>query len=189
MRNGVIASLLAVLILISLGAGYFFGTSSQRAQTSTAAESTQTITIYTRGNSPATANLISITSVRDETFVTWSTTLNTCASCTTHGGGSTFTYPLAVNYSGGQWDLHYWVQNFSGTQNSISGNLNGSGNSQIWITFYVAGYAQYTLCASATKLPNDSQQNGLPLTLSGLGPSESTTNSTSAVEVCGTMAV
>ena len=173
MRNGAVASLLVVAILVSLGAGYFVGTTGQRTP-----------------NSQATTNLVSMTTFRTETFVTWHTTLNTCASCTSHGGGATFTYPLAVNYSGGRWGLHYWVQNFSGTQNSISGDLNGSGDSQISITFYVAGYVQYTLCASATKLPNDSQQGyELPLTLGGLGPSESTTNSTSTVEVCGTMAV
>ena len=166
MRKWAIASLLVVVILVSLGAGYFFGTTSQRA-------------------SP-----VSITTVDDETFVTWHTTLNTCAACTSHGGGATFTIPLSVNYSGGPWSLHYWVQNFTGTQNSISGSLYGSGNSSIWITFYVAGYAEYTLCASATKFStNSSQQNNLPLTLGGLGPSESTTNSTQTVETCGTMAV
>jgi len=165
-RNWAIASLLVVVILVSLGAGYFFGTTSHRA------------------------NPVSITTVNDETFVTWRTTLNTCASCTSGGGGgATFTYPLSVNYGGGQWSLHYWVQNFTGTQNSISGNLNGSGDSSIWITFYVAGYAQYTLCVSATKLPFSPQQSELPLTLSGLSRSVSTTNSTSTVEACGTMAV
>ena len=167
MRNGAIATLLVVIILVSLGAGYFFGATSQRT------------------------NLVSVTTVSDETFVTWRTTLNTCASCTSGGGGgATFTFPLSINYSGGPWSLHYWVQNFSGTQNSISGSLNGSGNSSIWITFYVAGYAQYTLCASATKLPNDSQQQyDLPLTLSSLGQYASAANSTSTVETCGTMAV
>ena len=103
MRNRAIASLLVVVILVSLGAGYFFGTTSQRT------------------------NLVSITTVGDETYVTWHTALNTCASCTSHGGGATFTFPLSVNYSGGPWSLHYWVQNFTGTQNSISGNLNGKG--------------------------------------------------------------
>ena len=165
MKNKAVASLLVVVILVSLGVGYFIGTTSQRA------------------------NLVSITTVGDETFVTWHTTLNNCASCTRSGGGATFTFPLNVNYSGGLWSLHYWVQNFTGRQNSISGSLNGSGNSQIWITFYVAGYAEYTLCVSATKLPLSPQQSDFPLTLSGLSRSMSTTNSTSTVEACSTMAV
>jgi hypothetical protein len=165
MRNKAYASLLVVVILVSLGAGYFFGTTSQRT------------------------NLVSITTVGDETFVTWHTTLNNCASCTASGGGAPFTFPLSINYSGGLWSLHYWVQNYTGTQNSISGSLYGSENSSIWITFYVAGYTEYTFCVSATPLPLSQQQYDLPLTLSGLGRSVSTTNSTSTVEACSTMAV
>ena len=165
MKKWAIASLLVVVILVSLGAGYFFGTTSQRP------------------------NLVSITTIRDETFVTWHTTLNNCASCTASGGGATFTFPLDINYSGGPWSLHYWVQNYTGTQNSISGSLNGSGNSSIWITFYVAGYAEYTLCVSATPRTLSPQQSVLPLTLSGLSRSVSTTNSTLTVEGCSTMAV
>lgn len=165
MKNKAVASLLVVVILVSLGAGYFIGTTSQRA------------------------SLVSITTVGDETFVTWHTTLNNCASCTASGGGATFTFPLSVNYSGALWSLHYWVQNLTGTQNSISGSLDGSGNSQISITFYVAGYAEFTLCASATKFSLSPQQGDLPLTLSGLSRSVSTTNSTSTVVACGTMAV
>jgi len=168
MKNKAVASLLVVVILVSLGVGYFIGTTSQRA------------------------NLVSITTVSDETFVTWHTTLNNCASCTASGGGATFTFPLSINYSGGLWSLHYWVQNYTGTQNSISGSLYGSGNSSIWITFYVAGYAEYTLCVSATPLPLSPQQSDLPLTLSGLSPNVSTTpkmNSTSTAEACSTMAV
>ena len=165
MRNRAIASLLVVVILASLAAGYFFGITSQRT------------------------NPVSITTVDDETFVTWHTTLNTCAACTSHGGGATFTIPISVNYSGGLWSLHYWVQNYTGTQNSISGSLYGSGNSSISITFYVAGYAEYTLCVSATKFSPSPQQYNLPLTLSSLGQYASTANSTSTVETCGTMAV
>ena len=182
MRNEVFASLLAVVILVSLGAGYFIGTTSQRAQTSTATKYTQTITVYTLGSSSATTNLVSITTVGSETFVTWNTTLRP----TGNNVGTTFVYPISVNYTG-QWSLHYWVENYTGTQNSISENLIGSGNSEIWITF--SAYGQYTLCASATKFPTDSsRQYSLPLTLGVLGPSQSTTNSTSTVEVCGTMA-
>ena len=143
------------------------------------------------GNSQPYNSKVAFTStVGSETFVTWSTTLNTCASCTSHGGGATFTFPLSITYGGGPWSLHYWVQNFTGTQNSISGNMLGSGNSSIWITFYVGGYAQYTLCASATKLANDSPQlYNLPLTLAGLNRNVTATGSNSTVESCGTLTV
>jgi hypothetical protein len=161
MKVGIVA---VVLVAILFGAivGYLVGTSAR-----------QTVTAP------------SVTTVGSEIFVTFHTTLNACNACS---GGGTFTYPLSLNYSGGPWILHYWVQNYTGTQNSISGSLVGSGNSSIWITFYVGGYVEYTLCASATKAPNDSQQlYDLPLTLSSLGQYLVTTNST--VETCGTMAV
>lgn len=190
MRNKAVASLLVVVVLVSVGAGYLIGTTSQHTQTTTATEFTQT-TVYTLG-SPliTTTNSISISSVGSETFVTFLITLTACTSCNNTVGGATFTYPLSINYGGGPWGLHYWVENFSGTQNSINGNLVGSGNSDTWITFYVAGYAQYTLCASATKFPNDSPQLfDIPLTLSLFDQNESATESNSTVEVCGTMAV
>jgi uncharacterized protein (UPF0333 family) len=180
MKNEAIASLLVVVILASAGAGYFIGTTSQRAQTSTATESTQTITVYTLGSSPTTTNLVSVTTVGSETFVTWNATLRP----TGNNAGATFVYPISVNYTG-PWSLHYWVENYTGTRNSISGNLIGSGNSEIWITF--SAYAQYTLCASATKLPNDSAYSST-LTLSVLGQNGDTTASDPTVEVCGTMA-
>ena len=179
-----IASLLAVAVIVGIACGTVF---FPRTLTLT---TTQTATQTTILPTSQRTSLVSIKTVGNETFVTWNTTLNTCASCTSHGGGATFTFPLSVNYSGGPWSLHYWVQNFTGIQNSISGSLYGSGNSSIWITFYVAGYAEYTLCASATKLPNDSQQQyDLPLTLSSLGQYATAANSTSTVETCGTMAV
>lgn len=163
MKVGIVAVVL-VAILFGATAGYLVGTSAR-----------QTVTAP------------SVTTVGSEIFVTFHTTLNACNACS---GGGTFTYPLSLNYSGGPWILHYWVQNYSGTQNSINGNLIGSGNSEIWITFYVAGFVQYTLCASATKMPNDSPQlYDLPLTLSSLGQYVTATNSNSTVETCGTMAV
>jgi hypothetical protein len=159
MKTRIIAVVL-VAILFGATAGYLVGTSAR-----------QTVTAP------------SVTTVGSEIFVTFHTTLNACNACS---GGGTFTYPLSLNYSGGPWILHYWIQNYSGTQNSISGNLVGSGNSSIWITFYVGGYVEYTLCAIATKAGNDSSQQ-FPLTLSSLGQYVITTNST--VETCGTMAV
>ena len=163
MKVGIVAVVL-VAILFGATAGYLVGTSAR-----------QTVTAP------------SVTTVGSEIFVTFHTTLNACNACS---GGGTFTYPLSLNYSGGPWILHYWLQNYSWTQNSINGNLIGSGNSEIWITFYVAGYVEYTLCASATKMPNDSpQQFGLPLTLSSLGQYVTAANSNSTVETCGTMAV
>jgi hypothetical protein len=180
MRDEIIAALVIVLVIASAGVGYFIGTTSQRAQPSTVTEYTQTITVYTLGSSSATTNLVSITTVGSETFVTWNTTLRP----TGNNVGTTFVYPISVNYTG-QWSLHYWVENYTGTQNSISENLIGSGNSEIWITF--SAYAQYTLCASATKLPSDSVSSPT-LTLSVLGQNGDTTASDPTVEVCGTMA-
>ena len=183
MKGQIAVVLIVVALFAGAGIGYFGSTLSQTTIP-------KTYTITQGFTTSQRANPVSITSVGDETFVTWHTTLNTCAACTSHGGGATFTFPLSVNYSGGPWSIHYWVQNSTGTQNSISGSLNGSGNSSIWITFNVAGYAQYTLCASATKLPNDSQQQyDLPLTLSSLGQYATAANSTPTVETCGTMAV
>jgi hypothetical protein len=174
--NGIVAVVL-VAILFGATAGYLVGTSARQTVTATSLTTLGSV-VY---DEP------SVTTVGSETFVTFHTTLNACNACS---GGGTFTYPLSLNYSGGPWILHYWVQNYSGTQNSINGNLIGSGNSEIWITFHVGGYVQYTLCASATKGPNDSPQlYDLPLTLSSLGQDVTATNSNSTVETCGTMAV
>ena len=178
MRNGVIAALLVAAIIVGAGAGYLLGNVNERTTTTTRLE-------Y------STANSESVTTVGSETFVDFHTTLASCPTCHTTIGATKFTYTLSVNYSGGPWMLHYWVQNFTGTQSSINGNLIGSGNhSEIWISFYVAGYAQYTLCASATKLPNDSPQRyDLPLTLSLIDKTDTAANSDSTAEVCGTLAV
>jgi hypothetical protein len=159
MKIGIVAVVL-VAILFGATVGYLVGTSAR-----------QTVTAP------------SVTTVGSEIFVTFHTTLNACNACS---GGGTFTYPLSINYSGGPWILHYWVQSYSGTQNSISGNLVGSGNSSIWITFYVGGYVEYTLCASATPAGNNYPVQ-YPLTLSSLGQNVTSTGST--VETCGTMAV
>ncbi len=143
-------------------------------------------TSTTSESSLSSSNSISISSVGSETFVTFETTIG----INTTVGGATFVYPISINYNGGPWLLHYWVQNYSGTQNSISGNLIGSVNSSIWITFYVSGYVEYTLCASATKMPNDSpRQFDLPLTLAVFNQNETAIGSNSTVEVCGTMGV
>jgi hypothetical protein len=180
MKDEVAIALIVVLVISCAEVGYYIGTTSQRAQTSTATEYTQTITVHTLGGSPTTTNLVSITTVGSETFITWSSTLRPAGN----NIGATFVYPVSVNYSG-PWSLHYWVENYTGTQNSISGNLIGSGNSEIWITF--SAHAQYTLCASATKLPSDSAYSPV-LTLSVLGRNGNTTASNPTVEVCGTMA-
>jgi hypothetical protein len=174
MKTSVIAVIL-VTVLSGATAGYLVGTSARATLTATSLTTVSSVAYQ----EPA------VTTVASGIYVTFHTTLNACNSCS---GGGTFTYPLSLNYSGGPWILHYWVQNYSGTQNSISGNLVGSGNSSIWITFYVGGYVQYTLCASATKAPNDSPQlYNLPLTLSSLGQNVTTKGSTA--ETCSTLAV
>lgn len=186
MKYGTIASLLVVALIMGAVSGtVLFPRTLTRTVTLT-----QTVTNSIFSGSPTIAtNSVSVTSVGSETFVGWHTIL-ACAGCDNTTAGATFDYPLSVNYSGGPWILHYWVQNYSGTQNSINGNLIGSGNSEIWITFNVAGYAQYTLCASATKAPNDSpQQFDLPLTLSLLNQNETAIGSNPTAEVCGSMAV
>ena len=175
---------LAVAIVVAgvaIGAGIlassYLGTATTVTRTSTTTVTTSTF----RGNSSATTtNSVSTSSIGSETFVTFETTLTACCNSTT--GGGTFDYPLSIE-SIGTWTMHYWVQNYSGTENSIEGNLNGAGNSETWITFSVEGYVGYTLCASATVLPP-----GPPLTLS-LFNQNTTTGSNPTVEVCGTMAV
>jgi len=189
MKTGLVAVVLVAAILFGATAGFLVGTSARQTVTATFVPVT---TVICASNNCHQSQLTSasVTTVGSETFVTFHTTLNACTACSYTIGGGTFVYLLSVNYSGGPWILHYWVQNYSGTQNSINGNLIGSGNSEIWITFYVAGYVQYTLCASATKAPNDSPQlYDLPLTLSLFNQNETATNSNSTAEVCGTMAV
>lgn len=88
---------------------------------------------------------------------------------------------FSINYSG-SWNLPYWVQDV----NSIKGNLSGSGNSEIWVSFKVAGVVEDTLCANATRLGEPSQGN---LTLRILGTTNITTTSNPTVEICATMAV
>ncbi|GEM_PF-4965652 len=172
MKTGIVAVLL-VAILFGATAGYLVGTTTRVTATVTSLATVGSI-VYAEP---------SITNFHSEIDVTFHTVLNACTGCT---GGGSFTYPLSVNYSGGMWILHYWVQNYSGTQNSISGNLVGSGNSSISITFYVDGYVEYTLCASATPAGNDYPVQ-YPLTLSSLGQNVTSTGST--VETCGTIAV
>ena len=109
-----------------------------------------------------------------QTYITFLKTLTACCNNTI---GATFDYPISVNYSG-SWNLVYSVE-----YGNISGNLNGSGNHEIWIKFNVTGYVQYTLCANAAKL--DSSQDNL--TLMVLTTTKSTT--ASSTEVCSTMAV
>jgi hypothetical protein len=183
-RRGIGVTLIVVAIVaLALGATIGYGLSSETSagRTSTI---TQTHTVTTSVSSTIT-NSASISSVGTETFVNFETALTACCNNTT--GGATFDYPISVSYSG-SWILHYWVQNFSGTLNSIEGNLKGSGSSSIWVTFNVVGIGQYTLCASATTVPDDSSQYN-PLTLSLFNQNENTTASNPTVEVCGTMAV
>lgn len=140
---------------------------------------------YMLGSSSTSTNRMSISSVGNETFVTFHTTLSACTGC--NNFGTTFVYPISINYNN-SWILHYWIENYTGTENTISGNLVGSGNSETWITFY--GYGEYTLCASATRLPsNDTQLFNPILTLTVIAQNESTTASNPTIEVCGTMAV
>jgi len=189
MQTRQVVSLISVIAVIALALGTTIGFSVSSGRTSTLTQTRTVTTSVSPGNSSTTtSNSISISSVGSETFVTFETTLTACCNNTIAGG--TFVYPLSVNYSGGPWLLHYWVQNYSGTQNSINGNLIGSDNSETWITFYVTGYVEYTLSASATKMPNDSPQlYDLPLTLTLLNQNESATGSNSTVEVCGTIGV
>jgi hypothetical protein len=103
--------------------------------------------------------------------------------------GGHFYYLISINYSG-SWNLVYWVENFGTSPTNITneylGNLNGSGNFQTTISFYVVGYVEKTLCANATELKS---QNNLALTLTIFNTTNSTTPSNPTVEVCGTMGV
>jgi hypothetical protein len=94
-----------------------------------------------------------------------------------------FTYPISINYSG-SWNLVYRAQNGTITQFNVNGNLNGSGDFKITIATYGVGHVENTLCAEATKL--DSQS--LPLTLTVLVETNSTTASDPSTEVCVTYA-
>lgn len=178
MKNGTIASLLVVALII----GVAFGTVLFPRTLTHTVTLTQTVTtsVFLRNSSAMATNSVSITTVNSGIYVTIQTTLSACSACTLPTA-TMFTYSFSINYSGGPWILHYWVENYTGTQNAISGNLVGSGNSDIWISFYAAG--QYTLCGIATKGPND-----IPLTLSLFGKNASTTASNQYVEVCGAMA-
>jgi len=109
-----------------------------------------------------------------QTYITYNTTLGCCNSPV---GYATFVIPFSISYNG-SWNLHYWLED---VPNSIEGNLNGSGNSDISINFYGAGV--YNLCVNATKL--DSSQNNL--TLAVLMSTNSTVAPNATVEACGSM--
>ncbi len=184
-RLAIAIVLAGVVISAGIFASSYRGTATTVTQISTTTRTfTVTTSVFRANSTSITANSISISTVGSETFVSFDTTL---AGCCNKTEGAALDYPISISY-GGSWILHYWVQNFSGPLNTIEGNLNGSGSSSIWITFNVAGVAQYTLCASATTLPDDSSQYS-PLRLSLFYQNENTTVSNPTVEVCGTMAV
>lgn len=212
MKAGQIVALIIVAgaIALALGATIGYSLSSGRTftitQTGKVTTTTQNYTITTSvflGNSSTTTNSVSPTTtvwccastqetsfysittasnsvttsiVGSQTYITFYETVSGC--CNNTSGVTPFTYPISVNYSG-SWKLAYWVQDVNG----IEENLNGSANSEIWITFNVAGVVQDTLCANATKL--DSSQNNLTLVV--LTATKSTT--AASIEVCVTMAV
>ena len=111
-----------------------------------------------------------------------------------------FYYQVSVNYSG-SWNLAYWGQNGTLTQNNavycnecyggimqynVYGNLTGSGNYQTEITTYGADYMENVLCVDAAIL----NANTGTLTLTVLGKTGTATAAISpTVEVCVTYAV
>jgi hypothetical protein len=177
MKTGRVITITAVITIVALSLGATIGYNLSGR--------TSTVTVSVRNPSAMTTNSIFITSVGSETFVAFDTPLTSCCKNTVAGG--TFDYPLSIEYSGA-WIVHYWVQSYSGTESSIEGNLNGSGNSETWVTIYVEGYVEYTLCASATTLANDSSQY-YPLTLGLFNQNATTTPSNPTIEVCSAMAV
>jgi hypothetical protein len=111
-----------------------------------------------------------------------------------------FYYQVSVNYSG-SWNLAYWGQNGTLTQNNavycnecyggvmqynVYGNLTGSGNYQTEITTYGVGYVENVLCIDAAIL----NANTGTLTLTVLGKTGiATALINPSVEVCVTYAV
>lgn len=162
------------------------GNSSTTSSSSESFQTAYNLTFTAGGN--ITACCVSGVRGYNTTIVTNNTTLTFTDLVTTSVGdytvGAQLFFPISINYSG-SWNLVYWVEYASGVLNDVKGNLNGSGNYQTAITFYVVGYGGATLCANATKLDN-SQNN---LTLSVLGSGNSTTASNPMVEVCETMGV
>ena len=188
----VVALIITIAVLaLALGATIGYSLSSGRIYTTTqtgkTSTTTQTYTVTTTsiflGNSSTTvtnspnssSQSVQTYTVGSQTYITFLKTLTAC--CNNTSVGATFDYPVSINYTG-SWNLVYSVE-----YGNISGNLNGSGNHEIWIKFDVTGYVQYTLCANATKL--DSSQDNL--TLMVLTTTKSTT--ASSTEVCSTMAV
>ena len=172
-RKVLITVIIAILVLV-LSVAYFANMGSFRSTSVSTTETTQqTNTAFTTTNSFQTSYTLTFTACCNDTTV-----------------GAQLFYPISIEYNG-SWNLFYWIKSATGALTSIKGNLNGSGSYETTITFYVAGYAQETLCAKATKL-DDSQKN-LTLSVLATGVSGVNTNSTTAsnptAEVCATMGV
>lgn len=111
-----------------------------------------------------------------------------------------FHYQVSVNYSG-SWNLAYWGQNGTLSQNTtvycnecyggtmqynVHGNLTGSGYYQTEITTYRLGYAENVMCVEGAIL--NANAGTLTLTVAG-----KTVNATApinpTIEVCITYGV
>jgi len=149
LKTEILAIVLVVLVVGSLGIGYFVGVGSR-----------QTVTV---------------TDSLTTTFTTArSATTSSCTEVTFPGtsfclGIWDMTFSVAVNYAG-SWNVSYIVYN-TGLRN-VSGFYSGTGYNYTTASFEVYGLHQGMACFTATK--QDSSNRTLILTLGG-----SSTNSTS----------
>ena len=142
------------------------------------------------GTKPAQTNTVATSSIAvgnsSQIYATFLKSPITCCGNTNEGGA--LTYSLSIEYNGGPWMMHYWIQNYQGTEISFQGHLNGTGNTDIWIKLPVIGVAEYTLCASGTPLPNDLPQY-YPLTVTLFNQNATNTRFEDTVLVCGSMGI
>jgi hypothetical protein len=170
MRNEVVAAVVILLVIASAGAGYLVGSSSQRVTTSVSTTTLTAPTLTTTYCGPFGCD-ISTTTFNNRTSLDTTFTWH-------------FPFSIFVSYDG-PWNLTYWGENGTATQNNFRTNVSGYGDFEFVMTLSGVGYTERTLCANATRL--DSESNA-QLTLVVAARSNSTTASNPSAEVCTTVA-
>jgi len=178
MRQEILAVVIALLIVGSLGVGYFLGSQvNVRTTTSTSSVSTTTTSMPTNTTFVEPFYYpISINYTGSWNLVYWGQN----GTYGTHDG----THESTISVGGDTVGYNF------------KRSLNGSGNWQATITTYAVGYEQETLCAKATKLD---PQGTLTLAIGGppyhtyeiggFSTINSTTTSDPSAEVCYIIAV
>ena len=141
MKDETAFALLTVLVIASAGAGYYVGSTSRSATTSTFT----TTSFMTRSG---------------YTYTSTTTVTTTCSGYPPGGDCVTtysYTFTISVNYTG-PWKLTY-------QGNNVSGNNAGSGFFSKAVTLSDLNTKWLTLCATAQKL--DGSYKTLTLTVTG----------------------